>query len=85
MRSHEARKKKRRQLRHDASIVAEGRLVALCQVRDVSEGGARLVLDAEMELPKEFDLILTRNGRVRRRCLSVWSDGVETGVCFADC
>lgn len=71
-------------MHHAGAIIVEGKVAAQCQIRDVSAGGARLGLDADFELPDEFELILTGNGRVRRRCTTVWRDPDEIGVRFCD-
>src|SRR5262249_8779681 len=47
---------------------SDGRQIGPCEVRDVSEGGAMLVMSAADELPVEFVLSLSRNGQVRRHC-----------------
>lgn len=51
---------------------------------DVSQTGARLVLETNDELPDRFLLLLTRNGGARRSCRVVWRTGVTVGVKFAN-
>jgi hypothetical protein len=51
-----------------------------CTVADVSETGARLELESPGELPKEFWLLLSRDGKVRRRCEVVWQTGGQVGA-----
>jgi hypothetical protein len=51
-----------------------------CMVADVSETGARLELDSPGDLPKEFWLLLSRDGKVRRRCEVVWQSGDQVGA-----
>lgn len=52
-----------------------------CMVLDISSGGARLEVGAA-PVPKMFMLILTRNGEVRRTCLTTWRNGAMLGARF---
>ena len=81
----ELRKKPRRPFHYDAAIVTErpGRPLR-CAIADISESGARLVLESECELPERFYLLLTRKGEARRRCRLVWREGLAVGVAFPD-
>jgi hypothetical protein len=51
-----------------------------CTVADVSETGVRIELESPGELPKEFWLLLSRDGKVRRRCELVWQTGEQVGA-----
>jgi hypothetical protein len=51
-----------------------------CMVADVSESGARIELDTPAELPKEFWLLLSRDGKVHRRCQLMWQTGEHVGA-----
>jgi hypothetical protein len=53
-----------------------------CIVFDLSETGARLTLTRERRLPDEFVLVLTADGRSRRRCRVVRRDNLELSVKF---
>ena len=54
-----------------------------CMVADISEIGAKIVVKLNMEIPQEFDLLLTPDGLVRRRCGVVWqSERTEIGLTF---
>ena len=53
-----------------------------CTVVDVSDGGARIIVASSERLPKEFWLILSRNGGRRRKCRIVWRSGGEIGVAY---
>jgi hypothetical protein len=79
----ELRKRPRRQFHYNATILTEraGRPLP-CAIADVSETGARIVLESECELPERFFLLLTRKGEARRRCRLVWRDGKTIGVAF---
>jgi hypothetical protein len=83
-RSHaELRKKPRRQFHYNAGVLLEGASAPLpCAIADISETGARIVLETEIELPERFILLLTRKGEARRQCRLVWRDGQTAGVAF---
>jgi hypothetical protein len=49
---------------------------------DVSATGARLRFNRTSELPNEFILLLTKDGRVRRRCQIVWRNEDIVGIRF---
>ncbi|HEX4409212.1 MAG TPA: PilZ domain-containing protein [Xanthobacteraceae bacterium] len=81
----ELRKKPRRTFRHAATIVhGDEPTIQTCSVIDISEGGARLQVEEEIELPESFMLSLTPSGKVRRFCRLVWRDGTTLGVTFTD-
>ena len=60
----------------------DGRQIGPCEVRDVSGGGAMLVISAADALPSEFVLSLSRNGQVRRHGQVVWQAVKHIGVRF---
>jgi PilZ domain-containing protein len=60
----------------------DGRPIGACKVKDVSVGGARLMHAIADEVPKEFWLSLSRNGRVRRHCQVAWRAKSHIGVRF---
>lgn len=79
----ELRRKPRRQFRYNASVLLErGGSPCPCEIADISETGARLVLEGEFALPERFVLLLTRSGEARRSCRLVWRDGLTVGVQF---
>jgi len=81
----ELRKKTRRAFHYNAAIVTEAaQQPLLCSIADISESGARVVLESECELPQRFVLLLTRKGDARRRCRLVWRDGLTVGVAFPE-
>jgi len=81
----ESRKKPRRQFHYGASILTEpGKTPLECMISDVSEGGARLVLDEGEELPPRFVLLLTKEGSARRTCRVIWRNGSNVGVAFTN-
>ena len=81
----ELRKKPRQQFHYVARIFTDesAPLIAV-SISDISEGGARLVLEQDTELPDTFVLLLTRNGQMRRNCHVVWRDGLTLGVEFPE-
>jgi hypothetical protein len=51
-----------------------------CIIVDISETGARLVVDPAIDLPDDFLLMLSRN--VSRRCKLIWREDRKVGVRF---
>lgn len=52
-----------------------------CLVRDLSEGGARVVLSGSTPMPNAFDLTLRESGE-ERRVQVIWRDGLQLGVAY---
>lgn len=82
----EQRKHPRRQINYaGAKIVVDKKGTALnCLVFDVSEGGARIVLETDHGVPDRFLLLLTPNGGTPRACRVMWRERAILGVAFAD-
>jgi hypothetical protein len=79
----EQRKWRRQPIGADGFLYAfDGQPIGSCQVRDISDGGAMLVLSNAEELPRQFVLALSRNGQVRRHCQIVWHTTSHAGVRF---
>ena len=53
-----------------------------CTVRNISEAGARLVVEGTESLPAEFILFLRPTSSIGRRCQTVWQIGNKAGVRF---
>lgn len=53
-----------------------------CEVFDMSLTGARLRFDLPIDLPSNFSLQLTRDGKCLRPCSLIWSDDCEASVLF---
>jgi hypothetical protein len=55
-----------------------------CQVVDISQTGARLIVEEAIGglVLKEFFLVLATNGRVWRRCELIRINGEELGIRF---
>ena len=79
----ELRRKPRRNFHYNASVLLDGTSPPRpCAISDISDTGARIMLQAECELPERFILLLTRSGEARRHCRLVWRDGLSAGVEF---
>ena len=79
----ELRKKPRRPFHYAAKILVDGTTPPQkCTIADVSQTGARIVLEADNELPDRFVLVFARDGTPRRRCRVVWRNGTTVGVEF---
>jgi hypothetical protein len=79
----ELRRKRRRELRYLAHILIDEHGVRSCAISDISDSGARLIVDEEGELPDKFILLLNKSGGARRVCRLVWRDGKTVGVEFS--
>lgn len=53
-----------------------------CILWDVSEAGVRITIDTPRSVPQEFFLVLSKDGKVRRRCRVVWRSAEQVGACF---
>lgn len=79
----ELRRKPRRQFQYTARIVADAAAPPRpCAISDISDSGARLVLNSDAALPEQFVLLLTKEGSARRKCRVVWRSGSIVGVEF---
>ena len=80
----ELRKKPRRVLHYRARILLSKKgQPRPCSIEDISESGARIVLQKDEELPKHFLLLLTPRG-VARVCREVWREELTVGVEFVE-
>jgi hypothetical protein len=61
---------------------ADGGILTTCRILDISARGARLEMDALDTVPDDFILLLSRDGRLRRQCLTVWRSETAIGVEF---
>ncbi|MCK1387207.1 PilZ domain-containing protein [Bradyrhizobium sp. 21] len=52
-----------------------------CTVRNMSEGGAAIDLDAPVKLPQSFTLAIARDNFVRN-CRTVWRSDTRIGLAF---
>jgi PilZ domain len=81
----EQRKHPRRQINYaGAKIVIDKKGTALnCRLFDVSQGGARIVLENDQGTPDRFLLLLAPNGGTPRACRVIWRNGPILGVAFS--
>jgi len=80
----ELRKKPRRPLHYGARILLSKKgQPRSCSIEDISESGARIILQKDEELPKRFLLLLSSRGSARL-CRQVWRDELTVGVEFLD-
>jgi hypothetical protein len=79
----ENRKHPRRHVEQFGVILNRDRSVlGRCTMLDASATGAQLSVKTTSELPNQFTLVLSKNGRVFRRCQVVWRNGDIVGVRF---
>jgi PilZ domain-containing protein len=62
-------------------IVAGGKLVAICALHDVSQGGACLRVLGTVEIPETFDLVLEAQSLIQS-CRVAWKVNHRFGVGF---
>lgn len=55
-----------------------------CDLINISEGGARIVVKSTQMLPAHFVLFFTADGSERKACRVIWRNGAELGVAFED-
>lgn len=79
----ERRAERRQRVLKKGKIVFNDRYSVLdCRIRDLTPGGARLVLDNTLYVPSEFSFIDTVS-RIERLARLVWRTEAEIGVAFA--
>ena len=78
-----ARENTRRRVLKSGVIAYSGRQVTLkCAVRDLSESGARLLVEGSIAAPDTFELLCEIDG-MAVDCIVVWRRAMEIGVRFA--
>jgi hypothetical protein len=60
----------------------DGWPIGECKTLDISETGAKLMWTCAEEVPSEFLLSLSKDGKVRRRCHVKWHEAQKIGVRF---
>ena len=78
------RRMKRRPVHYPAWIAFDSnRQIVSCVIRDMSDGGARLMITFPIRLvPETFQLWLDKDGKVQRECEVVWTHPPYVGVRF---
>jgi hypothetical protein len=81
----ELRKTARRQFHYRAKILTSAKARAqACAIADISEHGARIVLESDQNLPQRFLLLLSPHSSAGRICRLVWRRGLTVGVEFSE-
>ncbi|MGB6536752.1 MAG: PilZ domain-containing protein [Xanthobacteraceae bacterium] len=81
----ELRKSPRRQFSYRAKILTSAKARAqACAIADISDRGARIVLESDQDLPQRFVLLLSPHGGAGRICRLVWRRGLMVGVEFPE-
>lgn len=78
-----SREPRRRSLLGARVVFNNGNSTVDCQVRDISENGARLILHGVATLPAEFELRFLQQGG-SRMVRVIWQRGTEFGVRYID-
>ena len=76
------RKSQRRSVRYTAWMAREGDALHGCALSDISETGARIDVEDSEKTPDQFVLLLSGNGKARRKCRVVWRKPRQIGVKF---
>jgi PilZ domain len=77
------RKGARRAIGYNAKIVANDRSWDRdCRVLDVSQTGAKLAVAQASDIPLDFILALSMDGKATRQCHVMWVKDSEIGVVF---
>ena len=75
------RRTRQRTLKAGKIVFNDGQSVIDCRVRDLSLGGARLVVTTVVGVPDQF--VLQVSGRPQQSCRIVWRRADEIGVAFS--
>ncbi|AWN43808.1 PilZ domain-containing protein [Methylobacterium durans] len=78
----ERRRTPRRRSYIGATIVFNNRCSTIdCLIRDMSDGGARLIFSDTINAPEQFDLVINKMGETRRVQMA-WRQADQAGVTF---
>jgi hypothetical protein len=72
----------RRSADSDAWIRIGGIAVRRCVIADVSVSGIRLLIDSSVAVPREFELMTSRDARAGRKCQIRWRNSTQLGAAF---
>jgi len=78
---HEKRANKRKRFYYKASLSFADQQHD-CIIWDVSRSGARLSAEMASDLPDTFEILLTKEGNVRRLCRVQWRFDNQLGIRF---
>ena len=65
----------------DAWVRIGGVATRPCVIADMSLSGVRLIVDASVPIPREFELVTTK-GTVGRKCTIKWRNATQLGAAF---
>jgi hypothetical protein len=82
--STEKRKATRRNLERSCWMQLAPNHVIPSSISNISQTGAKLNLPEDVELPEQFDLLLTRDGSVARKVELAWRSEETVGLKFVD-
>jgi hypothetical protein len=71
----------RRSMRADAWVKIGGLATRRCVIADASISGVRLIVDASVSVPREFELI-TIKGAPGRKCVIKWRNATQIGAAY---
>lgn len=76
------RKATRRPMRYAAWVALKPGQLHGCALSDISNTGARIDVENANTIPDHFVLLLSGNGKARRKCRVVWRKETQIGVTF---
>jgi hypothetical protein len=78
------RSARRHRAHHQAKIVVDAQTMIHCEVENISTGGAKIAVRANVRLPESFLLYIASHTLQVFRAILRWRDGDFAGVSFAD-
>jgi hypothetical protein len=82
MREEKRRSRRQSVARYAWIDLSDGSPPLKCVLGNMSDTGAKLIVDRSVELPAEFVLRLSADGRVARKCRLAWIKDLNIGVQF---
>ena len=76
------RKSTRRPMRYTAWVALAADQLHGCVLSDISDTGARIDIDDSKTIPDHFLMLLSGNGKAKRKCTVVWRKPRQVGVKF---
>lgn len=71
----------RQNIESDAWVKIGGVAIRGCVIADISSFGVRLIVDASVPVPREFEL-MTAKGTPGRKCAIKWRNATQLGAAF---
>ena len=65
-----------------ALMLREARSDLPCTLVDISDTGARLIVEDSKDVPERFTIVMSEQGVPRRQCRLIWRGESEVGVTF---